>query len=373
LAAIQFVVMLTMLLLFTNFHYEKYENTAIDRMSPRTRNISGLPRLMVSFDSSGWFYMYHFGVAQYMSDHVLRHGSHSLEEVGFSGSSGGSLVAATICSGVDVNKMSAYVVSCRDACKYNPWMMLPSADKAIETYLPPEAHITLSNRVRILLTRVSFMPPFIMAEIPSKFKSREHLKMALRASCHVPGIGGVLPYWFDGAGYFDGMFWSNALAVPWRYFHPEDELIKVSAFGTAGSQIYPGSSSNNTPMPPWWAIFPPAEEVLEGMMEQGYRDAANYFSNWESTGKNPQIHEMSRKMKLPKDSEKEASAAKYGHPELESKVQAFHRAAFEQWMWTAIFVALWILIGAVAASTYDLTEVSPRPLHLPLYPDQTHI
>jgi hypothetical protein len=28
--------------------------------------------------------------------------------------------------------------------------------------------------------------------------------------------------------YYDGMFWSSALVVPWRYFHAEDELVKVS-------------------------------------------------------------------------------------------------------------------------------------------------
>lgn len=256
------------------------------------------------------------------------------------------MVAATVCSGVDVRSMSDYVISVRDECKYNPWMMLPAADKAIEEYLPHDAHIRLSNKVRILLSRVSLTPPFLMAEIPSKFESREHLKGALRASCHVPFIGGIWPYVHKGAGYYDGMFWSSALVVPWRYFHPEDELVKVSAFGTAGCHI-----ATDVPMPPWWAIFPPSEEVLRGMREQGYRDAARFFSRWESVGKNPAVQELSRKMRLPKDDDA-AHRSRHGNPENDRAIVEFHEAVRLEWLRSGLVLALLVALAAVLLNRF---------------------
>lgn len=57
-------------------------------------------RLTFSFDSSGWLYMYHLGVAQYLQRHLLPY--LSPDDVAFSGSSGGALVAASLCTEVNI-------------------------------------------------------------------------------------------------------------------------------------------------------------------------------------------------------------------------------------------------------------------------------
>ena len=63
-----------------------------------------ISRLTFSFDSSGWLYVYHLGVAHYLQRHVLPH--LEAERVAFSGSSGGALVAAALAGGIDIEQLA---------------------------------------------------------------------------------------------------------------------------------------------------------------------------------------------------------------------------------------------------------------------------
>jgi hypothetical protein len=188
----QLVVMLMFLLLFSNFHYEKYARPSSSRGTPRALSVSGVPhsafrststpqqqqkhqqrqqqqrqegggyrpRVVLSFDSSGWLYLYHFGVARYASERLLpRYGK---ESFAYSGASGGSLVGAALATGVDIKAMADHIISCRDRCRYNPWAMLPilyslyslycrcrynpwamlpAAEDALDRYLPSNGNL----------------------------------------------------------------------------------------------------------------------------------------------------------------------------------------------------------------------------------------
>ena len=165
------------------------------------------------------------------------------ERVGFSGSSGGALVAAALASGVRVAALAEFVLGCRDECRAAPSRMLPCVERALDALLPADAHERCSGRLRVLLTRVvaSNPPLFCAGEVASDFDSREHLwQLAretraslspalarasprasevlptpsslargtqLRASCHMPIVAGARPYRVRGAAYFDGLFW----------------------------------------------------------------------------------------------------------------------------------------------------------------------
>eukprot|EP00300_Choanocystis_sp_HF-7_P042563 c9300_g1_i1.p1 GENE.c9300_g1_i1~~c9300_g1_i1.p1 ORF type:complete len:607 (+),score=87.90 c9300_g1_i1:22-1842(+) len=272
LAAIQAAVMINMLVLFTNFHYDD-----IPFPQPRAKSsakappVPSGPRLVFSFDSSGWGYLYHFGVAKYLVRHVLPRFDRS--QVAFSGASGGSLVAAALTLGIDIDELVKYVVGCQPLCRYAPWRAIACADEAIRIFVPQNAHETCSHRLRVLLTRVTPKFPFVMAEVATNFPSYADLTSALRGSCHIPLIAGLRP--FQGR-YLDGLFWSSLL-VPWRQSNESDCVVKSSAIGLLTAQIKP-----SVPIPTWWMLFPPSAPVLTGLMEQGYADAARFFSCWQS-------------------------------------------------------------------------------------------
>eukprot|EP00299_Pterocystis_sp_00344_P009922 c4322_g1_i1.p1 GENE.c4322_g1_i1~~c4322_g1_i1.p1 ORF type:complete len:463 (+),score=102.20 c4322_g1_i1:598-1986(+) len=291
LPAAEIAVMLNMLAMFTNFHYEELKPHHHHAHPPTKSDDSGTttttttqyttpgavmsspsptsPRLIFSFDSSGWGYVYHFGVAKYISDHVVPR--YPSSKIAFSGSSGGALVAAVMCSRLDIPEIVSHVLSCQPQCRYNPWNMFPCAERAMERYIPYDAHSQCSGKLRVLLTRISGKYPFVMGEVKSEFKNREDLLIALRGSCHIPFIGGVGPY---KGRYFDGFFWMS-MFVPWRHYNEGDCVIKSSAIGNLTAHIRP-----SYPIPWWWFIFPPEIPVLQGMYEQGYADASKFFSCW---------------------------------------------------------------------------------------------
>jgi len=266
LAIIQLFVMLNMLVLFTDFHYRRMSTLAVD-----TAPQAHAPRIVFSFDSSGWLFLYHFGVAKYLREEYLpREG---LPPVAYSGASGGALVATALCSGANLPALIENVIASRKDCYRTPWRLMGIVDAAIAKFLPPGAHETCFGKVRVLTTKVLPQPPFVMGEVTSDFQSQQHLAQVLRASCHVPLVGGVLPYRMTAAAggwYWDGLFWSSGLGfVPWRSESPEDTVMRVSGLGVWGAQIKPEIT-----LPPWWTIVPPREETLAGMVAQGYWDAA---------------------------------------------------------------------------------------------------
>eukprot|EP00965_Chrysotila_dentata_P151618 5011135-Pleurochrysis_carterae.AAC.2 len=61
-------------------------------------------RITFSFDSSGWLYVYHLGVAHFLQQRLLP--GLDPELTAFSGSSGGALVAAALCANIDVLELT---------------------------------------------------------------------------------------------------------------------------------------------------------------------------------------------------------------------------------------------------------------------------
>jgi len=90
-----------------------------------------------SFDSSGWLYTYHLGVAHCLQQQLLGRGSDRRADFAFSGSSGGALVAAALATDIDVKELAAFVIDCQAECQYNPWNMC--ARLASPCVAPPAA------------------------------------------------------------------------------------------------------------------------------------------------------------------------------------------------------------------------------------------
>jgi hypothetical protein len=270
LLVIYFVVMANGLFLYTDFHYQ-----AVGKSEGR---LEASRKVSFAFDSSGWFYCYHFGVAAFLRQHLLPDGltPEGAEEkfpagLAFSGSSGGALVASVLSMGMDPAEVFEMVLEKRSECKINPFRMLPAVEAVLDRMMPKNASEVATNRLSILLTRVSFQFPFFTAEVVNKFRTRQDLWHALRASCHVPIIGGLGPHCYDGHAYFDGMFWPQFL-VPWKGTH-DDFVVRVNV-------MLSGPASDIAPplLPTWWSLFPPEESVLRGLYWIGYENAARWFA-----------------------------------------------------------------------------------------------
>lgn len=281
-------------------------------------------RVTFSFDSSGWLYTYHLGVACCLQQQLLGQGpSAEVEEAvgdfAFSGSSGGALVAAALATGVDIYKLADFVISCQEECQYNPWRMFPCTERALHRFIGSNAHEQANGRLRVLLTRIQVLSvkPALRPETVSTFASTHHLKQVwvaqpvrhsrpgyacmhalhptpcaerrrppqvLRASCHIPILAGGLPYHVErqqaadgtvvhaGGNFIDGLYWPSVLFM-WRAFDRADTLIKVSGLGNPTAAIRPPM-----PMPLHWVVLPPSPDVLWKIFACGYHDAARWLT-----------------------------------------------------------------------------------------------
>lgn len=240
-------------------------------------------RLTFRFDSSGWFYVYHFGVALWLQEHIMPEGLTAEEcetskypkSVAFAGSSGGALVGGTMASGINSRDLFEFVLKLQPQYKHRPWKIFEAVEKALKIFLPKNAPTTLTGRLRVLVTRVWWKFPFCTGEVVDQFDSWEDCFHMLRASCHVPGLQ-IFPYSHRGRHYYDGLVWPS-LFVPWS---GDDAklVVKVSAVSTPMSDI-------RAPMSPlWWTLLPPEADVLRGLFWTGYRDTALWFADTEKAG-----------------------------------------------------------------------------------------
>lgn len=176
LALVDLLVMGSLLLLFGNYRYHKYLKpfeavlherrasgaaAADDRphspaaggagvpppSPPPPRHVSSMggggclevaglcPKLVVSFDSSGWLYLYHFGVCRFFQLHVL----HEMqpERFAFSGSSGGALAATALACDVPIDDLVDEILAvCWPWCRKSPFAMCPAVEYALHKFLP---------------------------------------------------------------------------------------------------------------------------------------------------------------------------------------------------------------------------------------------
>jgi elongation of very long chain fatty acids protein 4 len=278
LAIVQLFVVGNGLVLFTDFHYRETHPAPAGGFTRQVSPPSKGEKLIFSFDSAGWLYVYHFGVAHWLQEHLtpgitpenVNDGDYP-EGLGFSGSSAGALTALLLASATPVRNVLEHVLAQHKACSRNPRMMPICVEEALRKYKFDEAPRALTGRLRILVTRALPKPPFIMAEVVDKYPDNETAIQWLLASCHVPLFFGILPYRFNGGMFYDGGLWSSFL-VPWRA-RQGDRIVKVSGIGSPTSHIKPPF------IPPWWTMFPPNERVLRGLFWRGYQDAARWFQS----------------------------------------------------------------------------------------------
>ncbi|XP_072254174.1 patatin-like phospholipase domain-containing protein 4 [Pyxicephalus adspersus] len=251
-----------------------------------------MSHLNLSFAACGFLGIYHLGAASAL----LNHGQRMLNAVRFfAGASAGSLVAAVLLTAPDKIKESKdfiYQFS-EDVRSQTFGALTPRFDfmkylrEGIETVLPAEAHDTAQNRLYVSVTNTKSRENCLI----SSFASREELVKVLLASCFVPVYAGFNAVNYKGEKWFDGGF-TNALPIL-----PTGRTVTVSPF--CGRQnICPNdkeqmemyfkianqdmmlSAANFQRL--GHALFPPSQEKMESVFQDGFKDAVNFLEseNW---------------------------------------------------------------------------------------------
>lgn len=237
----------------------------------------------LSFAGCGFLGIYHVGVAvcfKKYAPHLL------LNKI--SGASAGAIAACCLLCDLPLGEITSNVLRLtREARQHPLGPFSPSFNvqhfllESLMKFLPDDAHIRVSGKLHISLTRVYDGKNVIV----SQYNSKEDLLQALLATSFVPFFSGLLPPRFHGIRYMDGGFSDNLPTL-------DENTITVSPF-CGESDICPRDISSqlfhvnlaNTSIELsrqniyrfTKILFPPKPEILSTMCKQGFDDALRFL------------------------------------------------------------------------------------------------
>lgn len=257
--------------------------------------ISG-PTVTFTFDGAGWMGAFHFGVAEYLERHL------DLEapELRLAGVSAGGCVAACLAfrpvsGSLSIREMCDFALSRQLETSRDPFQMCDCVNVVFEHVLPKDEESLIAAVNGRFATNLSEMVfPGVYKACPiSRVESRAELIDVLRATSHIPVIGGALGWPVRDSRYFDGCLsvefaeypdteaedakagveaeTEPRLAAP----KPKDAglVVHVTPWGSRA----PGWISAGVRFPTVWSFIPRELEVLKMVTRLGYLRAAEFF------------------------------------------------------------------------------------------------
>ncbi|KAK9296971.1 hypothetical protein QLX08_009162 [Tetragonisca angustula] len=237
----------------------------------------------LSFAGCGFLGIYHVGVAvcfKKYAPHLL------LDKI--SGASFGAIAACCLLCDLPLGEFTSNILRvAREARQRTLGPFSPSFNvqelllESLQEHVPNDAHIRVSGKLHISLTRVYDGKNIIV----SQFSSREDLLQALLASAFVPVFSGILPPRYHGIRYIDGGFSDNLPTL-------DENTITVSPFcgesdicpRDVSSQLFHVNLSNTSIELSRQNIyrfarilFPPNPEMLSNICKQGFDDALRFL------------------------------------------------------------------------------------------------
>ncbi|XP_007429414.1 patatin-like phospholipase domain-containing protein 4 isoform X2 [Python bivittatus] len=251
-----------------------------------------MKHLNLSFAASGFLGIYHLGAASAF----CRHGKKLLKVVkAFAGASSGALTATillTVPGSIEECTNITYQLAA-DTRKLYFGALTPGYDLMtklrdyIDSILPPNAHETAKNRLFVSVTSTKNGKNYLL----SNFSSREDLTKALLASSFIPLYAGINAVDYKGQKWIDGGL-TNGLPIL-----PEGRTVTISPFcgrvdicpqNKGRVDIYAKVAKQDLMLSITnfvrlhQALFPPSQEKMESLYQDGYNDAIHFLlkENW---------------------------------------------------------------------------------------------
>lgn len=167
------------------------------------------PNLQISFAGCGGMYHYYLGIAKIMQREL------DLDNIVFSGSSGGCIPALLLLLGIDIDiihyELNQEILKEVNAYKFGSlWIWNKIFRKHIHDFLDEDVHTKVDGKLFISITRF----PSMKNEIISQWKDKQDLIDCIQASCFIPMAFEFRPWYiFRGNRYIDGAI-SNNMVVP---------------------------------------------------------------------------------------------------------------------------------------------------------------
>ena len=231
--------------------------------------------LTISFGGGAWFVMFHLGVAKYVSEHIK---PHLKENLYFCGCSAGSAAATALALDIDINNLSNDLILARTN---NIFYMCSNAHNVSKKHIPTNDFVCQSASGKLLIGISTYKPLlYFQKAYKSSFSNRDDIIKALKATCHIPLLDGILPIFIDNKLCYDANITYNWSCLP-SFNKPNERVIYVTS-KYCDFLSHEGWISPQVKFPFIWQLFPPSEEILNAIMRLGYLRAWEYFQTFPS-------------------------------------------------------------------------------------------
>ncbi|XP_042315493.1 patatin-like phospholipase domain-containing protein 4 isoform X2 [Sceloporus undulatus] len=251
-----------------------------------------MKHINLSFAACGFLGIYHLGAASAF----YRHGKKLLKVVkAFAGASSGSLIATvllTVPENIEECTKIIYEFA-EDTRKLYFGALTPGFDLmaklrgCIDSILPPNAHEIAENRLFVSVTSAKNGKNHLL----SNFASREDLVKVLLASSFIPLYAGINPVDYKGQKWIDGGLTNGLPILPVGRtvtvspfsgrldICPQDKG-RMDVYAKVAKQDLMLSTANFVRL--HQALFPPGQEKMESLYQEGYDDAVHFLlkENW---------------------------------------------------------------------------------------------
>ena len=251
----------------------------------------------IMFAGCGWMHPFELGAAKFFAEVFDLDSNKELFRIG--GCSAGAVVASALAFscrcvgtegdriGVDIDSLFEETLELYEPCKRLPFAMCDGVKRVMQKVAGDDDRMwrEASGRLAIGLTALtckktpSFLPllriPLLRLEpeVVSTFEGAKHGIEVVRASCHLPLIGGILPYRISQNGssrsYYDG---GISMTVP----PVHDAEISITVDGRPlvdGIDVVPDLGF---PIPATWSYLPRPPDDLREFFRHGYVRAAEH-------------------------------------------------------------------------------------------------
>ncbi|ERL93768.1 patatin-like phospholipase domain-containing protein 2 isoform X1 [Dendroctonus ponderosae] len=237
----------------------------------------------LSFAGCGFLGIYHIGVAccfRKYAPHLL------LNKI--SGASAGAIAACCLLLDLPLGETTSDILRlATEARKKSLGPFNPSFNihrllmEGLEKFLPADAHIRVSGKLHISLTRVCDGQNVIVTQ----YDTRDELIQALLASSFIPIFSGLLPPKFKNTRYMDGGYSDNLPTLDENTITvspfcgesdicPRDDSAQLFHINVANTSI---ELSKHNIYRILRILFPPHPEKLANLCKQGFDDALRFL------------------------------------------------------------------------------------------------
>jgi len=219
--------------------------------------------LFINFQGGGWLFPFYFGAAQFIKEYI----DIKSENIKIGGVSAGSVTALMLLLEADFYELYSKSISRYNEAKHNPFKMKECLHDILIEYIPndDEKIKNYCNKLLIGVSKIDLKKLLLKPHVLKDYNSKKTCIDIIKASCHIPIISGISPYYVNGEGYFDGEM-AGMIAE-----EPCEKRIDIAIRNN--NSINPGIK-----LPEMWAYYPVDPFVLKTLFTLGYNRTHQYFS-----------------------------------------------------------------------------------------------